>query len=264
MKMRILALMLAAVMLLGGTAALAEDAAPSPSDAATGTPTETISGDSTAPAPTDGDTAAPTETITIAPDSRATVNYGEHNAWFDAELAEANTLGLIPSRFEGADLRVPMSRAEFAAVALLVYQRMSGRAVDAPNNNPFTDTTDSDVLRAYTAGIVNGYGEGIYAPHAQVSRQQTAAMLTRVYKATNWEGWTLAGDDTYSERRLDYGEVALYADDSMIDSYAFASVYFLTKYGVSNGVGNNCFAPDDGCTREEGIVLALRLFNVFG
>ena len=274
MKMRILAALLAAVMLLS-TSALAADgeAVVTSLDESGQTPTavsETATDDIPAPV-ADEDDGIPTETpptdtvvpsVTIA--APATVAYGANSEWFDAELAEANSLGLIPSRFEGADLRVPMSRAEFAAVALLLYQRMSSKAVDLPNNNPFTDTTDADVLRAYTAGIVNGTAKDTYSPNAQVSRQQTATMLTRVYKAVNWPDWTLAGDSTYSAHGLDYGGVALYADDGMIDEYAFPSVYFLTKYGVTNGTGNNCFSPDEGCTREQGIALALRLFKMFG
>lgn len=257
MKIRIIAAMLAAAMLLGGAALAAEDLpAPSPASDVTAIPTETIT-------PTEGEAATETRTPTADLPSIA-VAYGENNEWFDEELAEANSLGLIPARFAGADLRVPMSRAEFAAVALLVYERMSGKSVPIPGSNPFEDTTDADVLRAHSAGIVNGVSADTFSPHAQVSRQQTATMLTRVYKAVNWAGWTLANDATYSSRTLDYGGVVLYADDGMIDDYAFAPVYFLTKYGVTKGVGNDCFDPDAGCTREEGIVLALRLYKVFG
>ncbi len=221
-----------------------------------------IEGDGGDTAPTESIITTETTTETTPTASPTLVAWASNSSWFDAELAEANALGLIPTRFAGADLRTTMSRAEFAAVAALVFKAMGGSA-SAPALSPFSDTSDADVLYAYAAQIVNGYDGGTFKPNDPVSRQETATMLTRVFKAIYWPLWTLAGDASYSAHGLDYSGVALYVDDGAIDDYAFPSVYFLTKYGVAKGIGNNRFDPDRGCTREEGIALALRLYKAF-
>ena len=69
-------------------------------------------------------------------------------------------------------------------------------------------------------------------------------MLTRAYKTVFWEGWTLAGDASYTAHTLDFSGVAAFADDSSISAYAKPSVYFMVKNGIINGVGNNMFAPN--------------------
>lgn len=241
MKKRILAALLAAMMLCTVNAAAEE--APAPGE---------VEGEPVVERPT------PAVTVTYP-----SVACGAHNSWFEAEIADANSLGLIPERFAGADMRESMTRAEFAAVALRLYERMSGTTVAVPAANPFTDTADAEVLRACAAGLVNGVAPTEFAPDETVTRQQAATMLTRVYKALNWEGWTLAGDSTYVARTLDYEGVQLYADHAEMYDYATPSVYFLTKNGVVNGVGSNRFEPNRGCTREEGVALALRMCIAF-
>ncbi|MBE6031410.1 MAG: hypothetical protein E7225_07450, partial [Clostridiales bacterium] len=50
----------------------------------------------------------------------------EASAWAKEELARADELGLIPDCLVGKDLREDITRAEFAAVAVKVYESLSG------------------------------------------------------------------------------------------------------------------------------------------
>ena len=44
----------------------------------------------------------------------------------------------------------------------------------------FSDTKDEDVLLCASLGVVNGVGNGKFAPQQQLTRQQAASMLHRL------------------------------------------------------------------------------------
>ncbi len=187
--------------------------------------------------------------------------------WATEELARADDLGLIPDCLEDADLTADITRAEFAAVAVKAYEALAnGEAIPAVNN-PFTDTSDVEVLKAYNIGAVNGTSATTFDPDALLNREQAAAMLTRVFKKVSLAGWTLATDSQFT---LPYEKPALFADDADISDWAKDSVYFMVANGIINGVGNNKFAPKNvtsadeangyaNATREQALIIAVRM-----
>ncbi len=193
--------------------------------------------------------------------------WGNASEWATAELARADELGLIPETLEGADLTADITRAEFAAVAVKAYEALSGTAAIPAVNNPFTDTKDAEVLKAYNIGAVNGTSATTFAPNALLNREQAAAMLTRVFKKVSLAGWTLATDSQFT---LPYEKPALFADDKDISDWAKDSVYFMAANNIINGVGNNKFAPKNvttaqqaqgyaNATREQALIIAMRM-----
>ena len=92
---------------------------------------------------------------------------------------------------EDADYTLPITRLEFAAVAVKTYENLSGTKALPAVVNPFTDCSDTEVLKAYNLGVVNGMSATTFAPNERLSREQAAAMLTRFLGA---EQEALAGD----------------------------------------------------------------------
>lgn len=170
--------------------------------------------------------------------------------WAVDELEKAQALGLIPVSFEGKDLTQPITRSEFAAVAVKAYEYLKSETAEPIANNPFEDTADTEVLKAYAIGAVNGVSATEFSPDTVLNREQCATMLTRVYKAVAIPGWTLAADGDY---RLDYTSPAAFADDDAISGWAKDSVYFMAANGIINGMGDNRFAPRNMTTAEEAI-----------
>ena len=193
--------------------------------------------------------------------------WGNASEWATEELAKADELGLIPETLEGADLTADITRAEFAAVAVKVYEALAnGEAIPAVIN-PFTDTSDIEILKAYNIGAVNGTSATTYSPDALLNREQAATMLTRVFKKVSIPGWTLATDSQFA---LAYEKPAAFADDNDISDWAKDSVYFMAANGIINGVGNNKFAPKNvtsadeangyaNATREQALIIAVRM-----
>ena len=175
--------------------------------------------------------------------------------WARAEVEKAVALNIMPPALLSTDLTQPISRADFAAISVNVYEVMSGNFVNA-GSNPFTDTNDGSVLKAYSAGIVNGTSDTTFDPNGLLTREQAATMLTRAYKKTVFSGWSLSGDSGF---RLSYSSSGGFSDSGSISGYAAESVDYMSANGVINGVGNNMFDPKSSVTREQAIAIAVRM-----
>ena len=176
--------------------------------------------------------------------------------WADNELERAQQKNLIPTVLYDKDMTGNITRAEFASVAVRLYEEWTGTTAPAPTS-PFTDiagnASKTDIQKAAYLGITNGTSDTTFDPNTNITREQLAAMLTRVYKKVNDPNWTLANDDFY----LDISGVKTFADDSKIYDYAKSSVYFMAKHKIINGIGNNLFAPKATTSQEIAIGYAL-------
>ncbi len=176
--------------------------------------------------------------------------------WAKAELTKAEEAGLIPESLLNADLTKPITRAEFAAVSVLLFEKISLRKAEKAGTNPFTDTSDEYVLKAYELGVTTGTSDTTFDPDALLTREQAAAMLTRVYKKLTVNGWNIAKD---GEFKLEYTKGEAFADDANISTWAKDSVYFMASKSIINGVGENKFAPQNNASREQAIIIATRM-----
>lgn len=115
----------------------------------------------------------------------------------------------------------------------------------------FEETQDfpyyESVIAAYNIGIVNGVSETEFNPNGDITRQEAAAMLMRVYKNYG------AVEDVPN----DY----LFADNDSIADWAKEDVYQVNRLGVMQGVGNDMFAPLGNYTVEQAIATFLRLYE---
>ncbi len=181
--------------------------------------------------------------------------------WALPELEKADEYGLYPDVLLNADLTKPITRQEFAAVAVALYEKQSGKTVTPSSDTTFTDTTNVAVLKAHAADLVNGTSAGVFSPDKALSRQDAATMLARVYKKIAWEDWTLAGDVSYTKYTLDTANAVKFSDDAQIGSWAHDSVYFMAKYELVKGMGGGQFAPNGTTTREQALAIGLRTFS---
>ena len=174
------------------------------------------------------------------------------SAWAEQWLKEADARGLIPDCLIGADMTKQITRQEFAAVAVKIYEALSGETAAPVKNNPFTDCKDTEVLKAVNIGITNGTAADKFSPDVVLNREQLATMLTRIYKKVALEDWTLATDSSYNAQfQTMFTMPPKFADDAAISAFAKDSVYFMKAQGIIDGVGDNKFAPKHGMTKNE-------------
>jgi|GEM_PF-1869661 len=192
--------------------------------------------------------------------------------WACEWMDKADRLSIIPDILLNQDMARGITRKEFSALAVKLYENLKGSKIAVDLASPFTDTSDSDVIKAYSLGIVSGIGNGLFAPDASLTREQACTMLTRVYKAVYWEGWALGEDAAYDRHVLDTAGVAKFSDDELISGYAKDSVYFMVKNNIITGIGNNMFgpAPKEGqegsygrASREQAFKIAVAMIECF-
>ncbi len=105
--------------------------------------------------------------------------------WAETELAQAEEAALIPEALENSDLTKPITRQEYAAAAVALYDQllalnpgavvMEREAVyPEGRQGPFTDVDDEAVTAAYRRGLIEGVGHGKFDPDGTLTREQAA------------------------------------------------------------------------------------------
>lgn len=173
--------------------------------------------------------------------------------WAKEELEKADNAEIIPQEFDGEDFTQDITRMGFAKIILKTYEVISQKTVEAQTDNPFEDSTDEDVLKVYSLGIINGVDSNRFDPDGFLTREQAATMLARTYKKISGESLSENGEE------LDFEKGEDFADDEEISDWAKESVYFMSANELVKGVGDNRFAPKNHISVEQAIIAALRL-----
>ena len=138
-----------------------------------------------------------------------------------------------------------MTRAQFVQV----FANLAG--VDTTNNNVNSGFKDVPKNKWFTGavtwaskhGVVNGMGDGTFAPNANVTREQMCLMLVNYVE--KFENSKLKIKITSKK----------FNDDNKIASWAKDAVYKCADAKLVNGVGNNKFDPKSSATRAQGATI---------
>lgn len=193
--------------------------------------------------------------------------YSNASTWAETELKKANESGLIPEILQGADMTKPITREEFAELALVLYEKTSGKLAEAAAVNPFTDTENPQILKALNIGVTQGTSATTFSPKVLINREQCATMLFRTIKAID-QAMTPAPEGDYS-----IDGIKDFPDQKNISEYAVQPTKYMSKLGIVKGdasTGN--FMPKATtsaeqaagygmATREAAILMSVRTYN---
>ena len=101
------------------------------------------------------------------------------SSWAKSAVDTARNAGIVPEQVDQAYTQ-SITRADFCALAAAVYRtwEKSGNVKSVEKTAvSFSDTKDEDVLLCASLGVVNGVGNGKFAPQQQLTRQQAASAL---------------------------------------------------------------------------------------
>jgi len=166
------------------------------------------------------------------------------SSWAIPQVNAAIAAGLVPQNLQSRYTQAT-TRAEFAALAVALYETVTGRVITG--RTQFNDTNDINVQKMGYLGVVTGVGGGNFAPNNTLTREQAAVMLARLANAI---GQPLPQS------------APTFADNNQISSWAIDAVGQIQAAGIMGGVGNNQFAPNGDYTREQSIVTMMRLFDI--
>jgi len=165
------------------------------------------------------------------------------SAWAVEQVNAAIAAGLVPPHLQ-ARYTQAITRAEFSALAVALYETAMGREVTGRMS--FNDTNDVNVQKMGYLGVVTGVGGDNFNPTGQLTREQAAVILARLADAMGQPLPTAA---------------PTFADNSQISSWALDAVGQMQASGIMGGVGDNQFAPQGDYTIEQSIITILRLFT---
>ena len=94
---------------------------------------------------------------------------------------------------------------------------------------------------ALSEGITTGTGEGTFSPDAACTRAQAVTFLARAL-----DGKT---------------EGAANFQDVLAGSYYAEAVAWAVETGVTNGISETLFGPDQACTRGQIVTFLFRTYN---
>jgi hypothetical protein len=108
------------------------------------------------------------------------------------------------------------------------------------------------VYQAYHANIISGIDEHSFAPNANITREQMAAILLRAY--------LYATGKNLSD--LNVTQQVTYTDEGVISSWAKESIRLASGLGLVNGVDNGKFSPSGQASRAQAGVVMYRLLEI--
>ncbi len=171
------------------------------------------------------------------------------SGWAMAEVESAKRAGLVPEALL-ENYQSAITREEFSAMAILLYEKLSKKEAPA-GEAVFSDTQNADVNKAYALGIVNGMGDGIFAPTALITREEISAMFLRCIKAALPE---ISISDSLPNT---------YPDADAVSAWAKDAVRFVNMCEIMIGDENGNINPKNNTTREQAMLMVLRIYNAF-
>lgn len=186
--------------------------------------------------------------------------YSDASTWAEAGLNQANEFGLIPDILKGADMTKPITREEFCELAVLLYEKVTQTNAVPTSPNPFTDTANSQILKAYALGITTGTSATTFSPKTLINREQCATMLFKAIKA-------IAPSADYS-----IAGVKEFPDQKYVSSWATDATRYMSKLGIIKGDTAGNFMPKATttaqaaagygmATREAAILMTVRTYE---
>lgn len=174
------------------------------------------------------------------------------SSWAAAEVNEAVSLGLVPAQLR-SNYTEPMTRAEYCLLVTTLLEVLFDRPIDGVVaffdkglDVSFNDTDAPYIRAAADLEIVNGVGDGAFAPERTLIRAEAATMLSRTLDLLGF-----SGADNHE-----------YADSAEVPDYAVEPIAIMRFYEVMLGDANNRITPRAPYTREAAILTVLRVYKV--
>ena len=166
----------------------------------------------------------------------------EPSEWARVNIERAIENELVP-KWNQIDYRGDITRLE---VCQLVdnFLEINGTESNSIENYHFADTFDPAVENLYSLGVINGKSETEFCPYDYITREEAAKILSGLCDVAGIEK---------------NGTGADYADKDKISDWAVDYVEDMTTIGVFTGDNENKFNPQDNITKEELIVILVRL-----
>ncbi len=175
--------------------------------------------------------------------------------WAVSQIEEAKQLGIITPRAQ-MNYLAPLTREGYCELVVVMLERLLGYELPAPPINPFNDTANPSILKAYEFGVTAGLTQTTFGPTNNITREQVAAMTVRALQNAQFKTGTILLEPPARD--------LLFADRDQIESYALESM----KYSTSNNIfvgdqpgGTGYVFPKNFITSQECVLVVTRSYK---
>ena len=170
--------------------------------------------------------------------------------WAEPYVRQASELGLLTESVMKDYVRA-LTREEFCELVVNMYEKRVGSSITS-SANPFTDTSNPMIIKAYSIGIVNGTSAATFSPTNSVTREQAAIMLVNTIRKME----ELRGVQIYTG----YTDTLPFQDSDQISSWALDAMKVAYANGLMAGDGTNV-RPLANISCQECIILVINAYN---
>ncbi len=171
--------------------------------------------------------------------------FATYSDWAEKELYHAKECGILTEQ-NTWDYGEPMKRGELAPILLRAYENVTGKEAPKVSGSYFTDASyEAEAL--YRLGIMNGVGDGKFAPEIPVTREQISKIILTLQAVC--EGEELVLPSVFYNPLTDFENVSDWAKPYVEKAYA---------NGIITGYEDGSFQGRKTVSREEAIVLLVR------
>lgn len=164
--------------------------------------------------------------------------------WAIYELNEADNLGYIDS-VKYFDMNSNINREDFCNMIVDFCETYLGRKLST-TSNPFNDTENEKIIKAYANGIITGVSSNEFSPNARITREQMCAIMMRTTKFLN--------------PNVSFGQPIAFSDMGQVSSWAVEGVNAMSGLGIVKGDGYS-ITPQSNTSVEQAIAMTYRLYN---
>ena len=139
--------------------------------------------------------------------------------WAQNEVQWASQNGILDLNLLGDDYTKPITRLQFASIAVKLAEVLTGKEIIPADVGTFTDTDNIYALKAYASGITSGVSETEFAPDGTLTRQQMATFIHRALMYVR--------DNTNIRYTIYTPELEKYSDNWAIQDWARTPMGFM-------------------------------------
>ena len=179
--------------------------------------------------------------------------------WAKPDMRTAINRDLVPSYLLNLDFTKPITRAQFCALVVQTYESITGETLDDSKydgdrytvfdghivfDDIYNNALWQDIEKAYSLGVINGYGNYKFCPDNTITRAEAATILNRLAEK-------LGIQTTVAK---------MYFTDVPVN-WASESIARVYSIGVMKGDSATTFNPKGSYTAEQSVVTMVRIYN---
>ncbi len=184
-----------------------------------------------------------------------TTSFSEPSSWAKPEIDAARAKGLI---IEEADknYQSAITRGLFCKLIVHLIEQQSVKPIEIVIANPFNDTDNEEIIKAFQLGIVKGVSATQFASEKLINRQEVAVMIMRAFRVLD------AMNNKTLTQNVDISGIS-FNDEASIATWALQDIKEATAFDIIKGKLERKFKPLDSATVEQTILILSRLNKIY-